>query len=192
MRTVYHTVHSGYERLARYGGKRATQREAELCALSTYRCHLFPPNSLAEIASYTRVEHWNLRLYIHACQPRAWLTPAHPSVNELNGLAEIIYMRPDCGPAFALAHCVRNARTYGLIASVHDSDHYAVGRIFVGLSWELATSCIASLHVLLEGCWCMLRKYLLCKILVAMNLPLSTVERHCGIWLKTAPPQVIQ
>ena len=56
---------SGYERLARYGGKGATQREAELCALSTHRCHLFPPNSLAEIASRTRVEHWNLRLYIH-------------------------------------------------------------------------------------------------------------------------------
>ena len=71
VRTVYQTVHRGYERLARYGGKGATQREAELCALSTYRCHLFPPNSLAEIASYTRVEHWNLRLYIHACQPRA-------------------------------------------------------------------------------------------------------------------------
>jgi len=28
-------------------------------------CHFFPPNSLAEIASHTRVEHWNLQLYIH-------------------------------------------------------------------------------------------------------------------------------
>jgi len=33
--------------------------------LSTHRCHLFPPNSLAEIASHTCVEHWNLWLYIH-------------------------------------------------------------------------------------------------------------------------------
>jgi len=62
---MYQTVHSGYERLARYGGKGATQREAELCALSTYRCHFFPSNSPAEIASHTRVEHWNHRLYIH-------------------------------------------------------------------------------------------------------------------------------
>jgi len=51
---IIYIRHSGYERLARYGGKGATQREAELCALSTHRCHFFPPNSLAEIASHTR------------------------------------------------------------------------------------------------------------------------------------------
>ena len=33
VRTVYQTVHGGYERLARYDGKGATQREAELCVL---------------------------------------------------------------------------------------------------------------------------------------------------------------
>jgi len=65
VRTVYQTVHSGYKRFARYGQKGATQREAELCELSTHRCHLFPPNSHSEIASHMHMEHWNLRLYIY-------------------------------------------------------------------------------------------------------------------------------
>ena len=63
--------HSGYERLARYGGKevdgrslRKRQRRGKLnCVrLVIIDTNLFPPNSLAEIASHTRVEHW---LYIH-------------------------------------------------------------------------------------------------------------------------------
>jgi len=61
LRTVYQAVHSGYERLATYGEKGATQREAELCALSTHQCHLFPPNSLAEIASHTHA--WSTGIF---------------------------------------------------------------------------------------------------------------------------------
>jgi len=47
-------VVNDYVKLARYDRKRATQREAELCGLSTHQCHHFPENSLAEIAIQTQ------------------------------------------------------------------------------------------------------------------------------------------
>ena len=57
---------SSYVRLASYSKKGVTQREAELCGLSTHWCHHFPQNSLAEIASQTAVEYkGNWWLYFH-------------------------------------------------------------------------------------------------------------------------------
>jgi len=51
------SILNNYVKLARYNRKGATQREAEPCGLSTHRCHHFPENSLAEIASQTPVEY---------------------------------------------------------------------------------------------------------------------------------------
>ena len=53
------SVVSSYVRLARYSRKAATQREAELCGLSTHQCHYFQQTGLAEIASQTPVKYRN-------------------------------------------------------------------------------------------------------------------------------------
>jgi len=53
------SVVSSYVRVARYGRKAATQREAELCGLSTHQCHHFQQTGLAEIASQTPMKYRN-------------------------------------------------------------------------------------------------------------------------------------
>ena len=53
------SVVSSYVRLARYSRKAATQREAELCGLSTHQCYYFQQTGLAEIASQTPVKYRN-------------------------------------------------------------------------------------------------------------------------------------
>ena len=59
------SILNNYVKLARYDRKGGTQREAELCGLSTHQCHHFPENSLAEIARQTAVEYGNRRLYFN-------------------------------------------------------------------------------------------------------------------------------